>query len=231
LLTNLLFWNTEVAKSNYGKVVIISAIAAIVLIVFIAILCFANRKGNLFSSVKDIVFAGLTISASFALSFLKFTPVQYGGSITLASFVPILIYAYVFGFARGALVGLIYGLLQFIQDAYLLTPVTFLLDYLLAFSSIAFMSVPKHFIKNTTSNVLTGTLLVYAVRFIMHLVSGFIYFAHGAVWANIPTPNAFIYSALYQLCYLPADMAICMIIFFILCKTNTFDRLVKMIKR
>ena len=48
-------------------------------------------------------------------SFIKVSPVQLGGSITLASFVPLLIYAYKFGPVKGTLAGVILGLFNFIE--------------------------------------------------------------------------------------------------------------------
>lgn len=77
-------------------------------------------------------------------------PVTYGGSITLASFVPLLIYTYVYGLADGLLTGLIFGLFNFVTGPYILTPLTFILDYLLAFASIGLMGIAGKFTKKTT---------------------------------------------------------------------------------
>ena len=60
---------------------------------FVVILVITCIKGKRFSTT-DIAYAGVCLAASFALSFIKVSPVQFGGSITLASFVPSLIYAY-----------------------------------------------------------------------------------------------------------------------------------------
>ena len=205
---------------------LISIIAMAVLLIAVVVICFANRKMN----TRSIVYAAICIAASFALSFIKINPVPNGGSITLASFVPLLIYAYAFGPVRGLIVGLIYGVLQFIQGPYLLTPVTFMLDYLLAFASIALMGFAKHFSKKTLVNVLLGTGLVYLARFIMHLCSGVIYFNLNCIWVDLPTPNAFVYSLIYQCVYIPADCAITMIVLTVLVSQKVFSRLVDMMK-
>lgn len=39
-----------------------------------------------------------------------------GGSITLASMLPLMVYSYMFGARKGVFAGLIYGVLQFIQN-------------------------------------------------------------------------------------------------------------------
>ena len=116
----------------------ISIAAVFVLIGIIALISVLKNKRI---DAKRIAFAGVCVSMSFTLSFIKVSPVQHGGSITLASLVPIMLYAYVYGFADGLLVGLIHGLLNFIESPYILNTATFLLDYLLAFTGVCFMGL------------------------------------------------------------------------------------------
>ena len=201
---------------------LISIIAIAVLLVALVVVCVCNKKAD----TRSLVYAAVCIATSFALSFLKVTPVTYGGSITLASFVPLLIYAYAYGPVRGLIAGLIFGILQFIQSPYLLTPMTFILDYLLAFAAIALMGFGPKLLKNKMGAVLLGCGLVYIARFVMHLVSGILYFNLDAVWAELPANSAFLYSFLYQCCYLPADCAICMIVLAVFVQQKVFDRLV-----
>lgn len=196
----------------------------------IAVICFSVKKRTY--DAKHIAAAGIAIGLSFALSYAKISPLPYGGSITLASFVPVLIYAYVYGIADGLLAGAIFGLLNFISGPYILTPFTFILDYLLAFSSIGIMGLAKKFTKRQTFNVVFGTVGVYLARFIFHLISGIIYFMNDAVWVDLPNwamANAFVYSLIYQLVYIPADCAIAAIVMYIIAKTNVLERLVKII--
>lgn len=196
----------------------------------IAIICFSVKKRTY--DAKHIAAAGITIGLAFALSYAKISPLPYGGSITLASFVPVLIYAYVYGIVDGLLAGTIFGLLNFVSGPYILTPFTFILDYLLAFASIGIMGVAKKFTKKQTFNVVLGTVAVFFVRFIFHLISGVIYFMDDAVWVELPDwamANAFIYSLIYQLVYIPADCAIAAIVMYILAKTKVLDSLVKII--
>lgn len=201
-----------------------------VLLGVIAAICFSVKKRAY--DAKHIAAAGVTVGLSFALSYAKISPVPLGGSITLASFVPVLVYAYVYGIVDGLLAGTIFGLLNFISGPYILTPFTFILDYLLAFASIGFMGAAKKFTKKQTFNVVLGAVGVYAIRFIFHLISGVIYFMNDAVWVDLPAwamSNAFIYSLIYQLIYIPADCAIAAIILYLLAKTKVLDKLLKII--
>ena len=218
-MSNLLFFNQLVSEDLTD---VIALVATIVVAILILTVCLLASKHKL--KTQDIVYAGVSLSASFVLSFIKIAPVQYGGSITLASFVPLLIYTYYFGFSRGLICGLIYGVLQFIQSPYILTPVTFLLDYLLAFASIAVMGLfSKN--KNKTSAFILGTLGVYAFRFLMHFISGIIYFNMGAIWVSLPASSAVLYSFLYQVVYLVPDALLCIIAILILSKSNTIDKI------
>lgn len=206
--------------TNVVTWVSLGAIAA--LIVALALICIFNKK----YTTAEIAYAGVCLAASFALSFIKVSPVQYGGSITLASFVPLLIYAYKCGAVKGTIAGIIFGLFNFISDPFILTPLTFILDYLLAFASIGLMGFAPKFGKlPLTAKVAIGTVAVYVARFIFHLLSGFVYFAEDSIWANIPTPNMFVYSFLYQCVYLPADCVICVGVLIALAKTKTLNKL------
>lgn len=216
-------------------VTVVSAVACVLLLAVIALLCFKKNGGRY--ETKHIAFAGVALAASFVLSYLKVSPVLYGGSITLASFVPILLYAYVYGALDGLLVGLIFGLLNFISSPYILTPMTFILDYLLAFASIAvigFFNKGKLAEKSPTLSFTLGCIAVYITRFIFHLFSGFIYFAQGAIWVEFPAwavDGAFIYSFIYQCVYLPADCLIACIVGALLTKTGVLTRLKNMMKK
>ncbi len=219
-----LFSLLEVSQRATDIVFWISVGASVLLLGVIAIICIKDKKYD----AKRIAFASMCVALSFALSYVKVSPVQYGGSITLASFLPLLIYAYAYGVVDGLLVGVIFGLLNFISGPYILTPATFLLDYPLAFASIALMGFAKKFSKKITVNVVLGTLCVYGARFLFHLVSGFIYFAEGAIWVEFPDGalvNAFVYSLTYQCVYIPADCAIAAVAIYLLAKTKVLDRL------
>ena len=217
--------------TNVVKWISVGAIGVLIAVI-LAVAIFRKKRFD----TKRVAFGGVCVSLSFALSILKFSPVQYGGSITIGSLVPILLYAYVYGFADGLLVGLIHGLLNFIEDPYILTPATFLLDYLLAFTGVAFAGLfskmqlkPKRALP-----LLLGCGCAFATRFIFHFLSGAIFFFENAIWVEFPAwanANAFIYSFIYQCVYLPADCAIAMLVLFALAKTGALDYLQKLMKK
>ena len=227
-----LFSLLEVSEKTTDLVKWISVGAIVLLFAVIALIGFSGKK----YSAKKLAFAGICVAMSFVLALIKFKPVQYGGSITLASFVPVLIFAYVYGPAEGFLVGLLHGLLNFVESPYILTPVTFVLDYLLAFAGIGFMGFwgkVKRKEKSATPVVL-GCVCVFSFRFLAHLCSGMIFFLQDAVWVSLPDwamGNAFVYSLIYQCVYVPADALIATLTLIALAKTGVLDKLVKLMRR
>ena len=222
----------EVSEKTTNIVKWISVGAVALLLALIFLVSFLKKKK---ADTKRIAFAGVCVSMSFTLAIIKFSPIQYGGSITLASFVPILIYAYCFGAADGFIVGLVHGLLNFIEDPYILTPATFLFDYLLAFASVGVMGFFGKMRRKEKGclPIVLGCIAVFSLRFLSHLFSGMIFFAQDSVLDSFPAwaiNNAFAYSFIYQCVYIPADALIATLTLIALCKSGVFDRLEKIIK-
>ena len=217
----------EVSEKTTNIVKYISIFAVAILLVLILFLSRSGKKLN----TKKIAFAGICVSLSFVLSMIKVKPIQYGGSITLFSFVPIMVYAYTFGAREGFLVGFIHGLLNFIESPYILTPFTFFLDYLLPFSTVGIMGFfGKMKEEKTLKGVVLGSVCVFTARFFFHFLSGIIFFSNGAIWVSLPSwamSNAVAYSFIYQCVYVPADAVLAIIGLIVLAKTHTLARLKK----
>jgi thiamine transporter len=223
----------EVSKQTTQTVKWISVGGVVVILLAIFLIAYLQNGKRI--QAKRVAFAGICAALSFTLALIKFSPVQYGGSITLASFVPIMIYAYAYGVGEGLLLGLIHGLLNFIEDPYILTPATMIFDYLLAFMSVGLMGIfgkMKRKEKGCLPLVL-GCICVFSMRFLSHLFSGMIFFSQNAVWVSFPEwamGNAFIYSFIYQCIYVPADALIATLSLVTLCKIGIFDRLLKILR-
>ncbi len=214
---------------------VVKWISILAIALFIGVLFAVNRKDKTKIDTKRIAFGGVCVALSFTLAVIKFKPIQYGGSITLASFVPVLIYAYFYGVKDGLIVGLIHGLLNFIESPYILTPATFLLDYILPFASIGamgFFGKLSNKMKGATPLIL-GCVCVFLLRFTFHLLSGVIFFLNDAIWVEFPAwavSNAFIYSFIYQCVYVPADCLIACAVLYALYKSDVLTKLQKMMK-
>ena len=183
---------------------------SVVAIVVIFLIAFAIGSKKAVFSTKKITAIALAIALTTTLSFLKFS-LPFGGSITVFSLVPVIIVSYYYGIYYGLFTGFITGLLQFITSPYILTPLTFMLDYIFPFSAICFAGIYRKVVKNATLSVSLGTVTFYLVRYVMHFLSGIIYFNAGWITEGFPASNAVIYSLCYNAVYVFPDMLIALL--------------------
>ena len=87
-------------------------------------------------TTRTLTFGALSIALSFALSYIRLFRMPSGGSVTLASMLPLMLYAASFGIGPGLLAGLVYGFLQYLQGGWFLNFWQFSLDYLLAYAAL-----------------------------------------------------------------------------------------------
>ena len=177
--------NNGLAAENVNTVgLYVSAAVLVLAVIAAAFLC--GRKDKKGFSTRSITFAAVCIAMSFALSYLKIVEMPQGGSITIASLLPLMIYSYMFGTKKGVFAGFIYGILQAFQDTYILHPAQFLLDYPLAFSAIglAGMFANVKALKFPQVRFALGALVAACGRFLMHFLSGI--FAFGYFYNNKP---------------------------------------------
>ncbi|MBR5188073.1 MAG: energy-coupled thiamine transporter ThiT, partial [Clostridia bacterium] len=75
-------------------------------------------------SLQALTESALMISLAVVLSFLKLISMPYGGSVTLASLLPIAIISYRHGIGRGVFSATVYAVIQQILDLSLLSYAT-----------------------------------------------------------------------------------------------------------
>ncbi|MBQ3265174.1 MAG: energy-coupled thiamine transporter ThiT [Ruminococcus sp.] len=148
---------------------------------------------------------GLMLALAVILSIVKIAELPYGGSITLASMLPMIIIAYRYGVGWGSLAGVVYGLIQMILGMNNVSYATsiiaaiaiILLDYLFAFTVTCLGGLFRG-MKSQSAAFGIGALLVCFARYVFHVISGC------TVWAglSIPTGDAFFYSMIYNATYM-----------------------------
>ena len=189
-----------------------------------------GRKDKKPFDTHCIALAGVCVSLSFALSYIKLWDMPTGGSVTLVSFLPVMLFAYIYGTKKGLLVGFLYGVLQAIQDPWLIHPAQFILDYPIAFSMVCFAGlltdlnvlnkVPQ--VKFAISAVVGGTL-----RFFCHVLSGV--FAFGAYAVDAGATNFWAYSLAYN-SYVFIDIALVVLAGCIILSSKAFNRQIEKLK-
>ena len=160
------------------------------LIIIVLTIIFGFGAKTAFST-KETAFAAVSLAVSYALSFIKIFSMPQGGSITPASMLPLLIFAYYFGWKKGLIVGIIYSILQIMQSPQIFHPLQVLLDYPLAFSSFF---VAGFFRRLGKGGFFIGTGLYGILRFLCHFLSGAIFFG---VWAP-EGMNVWLHSFVYN---------------------------------
>ncbi len=189
----------DTADGSYGKVNQFALYLGAILLVIAALAAafLADKGGNFTFDSKSIALAGICVSLSFALSYIKLWDLPQGGSVTLVSFLPIMLFAYLYGAKKGLFVGFVYGLLQSLQDPYIIHPAQFLLDYPVAFAMAGFAGVLKNVnMKSPQLKFALSALIGGAMRYVAHVLSGA--FAFGAYALDAGASNVFTYSLAYN---------------------------------
>ena len=155
---------------------------------------------------RKLVEAALLVSLATVLSIFKLAELPYGGSITLASMLPILLLAYRHGTAWGLGGGLCHAVLQQLLGLNNLSYFTtwysilaiILLDYIVAFTVTGLGGVFRRVVARQNLSLACGALLVCVLRYVCHVISG------ATVWAglSIPTSAALAYSLVYNATYM-----------------------------
>ena len=177
----------------------------------IAVSAVVDRKNKFVFDSKSIAYAAICIAMSCALSYQRIVRMPQGGSITPASLLPLMLYAFMFGAKKGIFAGFIYGLLQALQSPDgVIHPAQFVLDFPLAFACMGLAGLfanLKALNKLPQVQFLLGGIIAGLGRFIMHFISGT--FAFGA-YAPEGQP-AWLYSLGYQAGYVLPDVAIAVV--------------------
>ncbi|MDO4573302.1 MAG: energy-coupled thiamine transporter ThiT [Clostridia bacterium] len=173
------------------------------------------------TNTRPLVFGALCIALSFALSFIRLFSMPMGGSVTLCSMLPLMLYAYRYGLRRGLVAGLAYGLLQLVQKPELVHWAQLLLDYPLAFAALGLAALTRPPERRGDSGappapgerahgwrLPLGVLLAGAARTLCHVVSGAVFFG-----AYAPEGvSAWWYSLSYNGSYLAVDTLLCLLV-------------------
>lgn len=162
------------------------------------------------SKVRKLVEGAVMVALAIVLSYIRVFKLPWGGSITLVSMLPIILYSIRYGVKDGLLASFAFALFQFAQGVGdglfgwgLSAPMLIaciLLDYLLAFTVLGFGGA---FRNKGMPGYIGGTVLAGCLRFISHFLSGVvIWHSSGKLWDAFETDNEWLYSLLYNGAYM-----------------------------
>ncbi len=133
--------------------------------------------------------------------FIPFLNLPFGGGFTVASMLPIILISYMYGVRWGLLTSFTYSVIQVLisvimgKTVYaLFTPThddfmgfeigvaVVVIDYLIAYTILGFGGAFRNATKSRISAVVLGVIAALSLRYICHIVSGYIFYGAWAEW-------------------------------------------------
>ena len=208
--------NAEGGLTTAGYVLCIAA----GILLFVAALVFAGRISEKKKmGTRQLVFCAMAMALAFITSYLKLFNMPWGGSVTLCSMLFIVLIANWYGPKTGILVGLAYGILQFIQEPYVLSLFQVCCDYILAFAALGVAG----FFAKSKYGLLKGYIAAVIARGAFHALGGYLYWMD-YMPDNFPKALTSVYPIVYNYSYLVAEGIITVIIISIPAVSKTLNR-------
>lgn len=180
--------------STAGYVVCIAAIVAFFLV---GLLLTGKSTKKRSMSAKQLAFCAMGIALGFLASYIKLFELPFGGTVTLFSMLFIVLIANWYGARTGILVGFAYGLLQFIQEPYVLSFFQVCCDYVFAFAALGIAG----FFRNQKHGLLKGYVAAILARGFFHSLGGYLYWMD-YMPENFPQALADVYPIVYNYSYI-----------------------------
>ena len=196
-----------------------------------------STKRRLSSNLTTLTECAVMLALSFALSNAKIFEMPMGGSVTIASMLPIMLIGIKYGPLTGLSTAFAYSLTQLLQafvsanvfpycESMGSLVICILFDYLLPFTLLGLAGLPKalKLTKNAEINAYIGIISVVFLRFLCHFTTGVVIWGQ---WAP-DGMGKYLYSFLYNGGFLSADFAICIICAVLMFRKPELKKLVNM---
>ena len=132
---------------------------------------------------------------------IPFLNLPFGGGFTVASMLPIVIVSYMYGVKWGFFTSGVYAVIQVLMSLImgktvlaLFTPSSddymglwaaiaiIIIDYILAYTALGIGGIFRNVIKSKTLALVLGVVLALGIRYVCHIVSGYIFYGAWAEW-------------------------------------------------
>ncbi len=184
-------------------------------------------------NTKILAESAIMLALAFALSSAKLFEMPLGGSVTVASMLPIMLISFKYGNKWGLTTAFLYSLTQALQalaagnvfpycervDTLI---ICILFDYLVPFTVLGLAGMLYGKLKNTNVDFLVGASLVVFLRFCSHFLTGVYIWGQ---WAP-EGMGKYLYSFLYNGGFLGVDFAILMVVLVLMLKSEEIKKLI-----
>ena len=149
-------------------------------------------------TMHKIIHIALMLALTIILHQLRLFHLPQGGAVTFGAMVPLLMLSWRYGPGIGSLAGFLYGMIDLLQDPFILHPVQVLFDYPLPFMAMGLAgTLSKH--------IYIATAMAFMGRFLCHFISGVVFFGSYAPEGMSPV----IYSLTLNGSFLTIEFLIC----------------------
>ena len=168
--------------------------------------------------IKKLAESGVSLALAVVLGFFTIYKMPQGGSVSL-EMLPIIFIALRWNWKDGVLLGTAYGVIQIMFSNSIFHWAQVILDYPVAFALLGLAGIvgnlsEEQSIAKTTRVISIGVLLAGSLRFIVHFLSGMIFFAEYA-----PKGQAvWLYSLIYNGSYMIPEIVITLVVMILLNK-------------
>ena len=163
-------------------------------------LSLAERGERRGVDARRLAYCAMAVALAYATSFIKVFQLPYGGSVTLLSMLFIVLIANWYGVKTGLLVGFAYGILQFLQEPYVLSLFQVCCDYVLAFAALGLAGL----FRGKRNGPLLGYIAAVLARGVFHTLGGYLYWMD-YMPETFPQTLRDLYPIVYNYSYLLAE--------------------------
>lgn len=156
------------------------------------------KKKNLYWLVESAVMIALAAVLELVAKMI-IPEMPFGGQVTIVSMLPIVLVGWKYGIGKGVVTGFVYSLVQMAlgvktisslilptSDDYLgglgNVVLMFIFDYIVAYTVLGLGALYKQKIKNDSTSLALGAFTVLTLRYISHIISGYILYGAWAEW-------------------------------------------------
>lgn len=199
-----LFVNAEGGLTTAGYAVSVAAVVILLIAAFVLL----KKSGSASKmTTQQTVFCAVAIALAYVCSYVHIFKLPFGGSVTLFSMLFIVLIGYWYGPKVGILAGLAYGILQFLQEPYVLNSVQVCCDYVLAFAALGISG----FFRNRKHGLIKGYIAGIIGRGVFHTIGGYLFWM-SYMPENFPKSLSAIYPIVYNYSYILAEGIITIIV-------------------
>lgn len=199
-----LFVNAEGGLTTAGYAISVAAVVILLIAAFVLL----KKSGSASKmTTQQTVFCAVAIALAYVCSYVHIFKLPFGGSVTLFSMLFIVLIGYWYGPKVGILAGLAYGILQFLQEPYVLNFVQVCCDYVLAFAALGISG----FFRNRKHGLIKGYIAGIIGRGVFHTIGGYLFWM-SYMPENFPKSLSAIYPIVYNYSYILAEGIITIIV-------------------